>query len=151
MDIPKFNRGFLSEVSESLRKRSKAIRHATHGQHLQKVIIRDEQGYDEEKFEVDLAGSATSGQDPEYCFHFWEDRWCLIDGRQYSKAGWVWEHRIEGRILPLVPSRNIVSLIEQTYHLYQIQSHEPGDFDTLSAVDALWEPILAAKPRLVLN
>ena len=148
VELPSFSSTFLSEITESLKKRRKAIKYSVVTPSWQKVLVEGEdRKAKEEKLEIEFPGSARTGRDPKYCFYFWEDRWCLIDGRQSSKNGWVWEQRIEGQLLPMASGREIVTRIELAYHHFQEFALAIGN--TTLNLESIWQPIIAAEPKLV--
>ena len=135
---------FSSAVLEALRKRMKAIKRKGVDVHLQPVKeVVDGRESDRGRLDVDLAYRVQSAK-VRVRIKVWGDRWIWLDARRSSKAGWVWEYTVDGRLLPSYSASDLVKLAEQTI----ATAYLPDD-SVARAIASVWTKCLARGPQPV--
>lgn len=132
---------FVSEVAESLRKRSRAIRHR--GALIECQNVKEiEDGVESEIRRLDIDISyRISAASVRVRLIVWSDRWLWIDARRSAKRGWAWEATMEGRFFSADGARALIRLLEDT-----ISSTKTSD-GVPATLERIWKPHLALGPR----
>jgi hypothetical protein len=133
---------FTVDVIESLKKRSRAIRHR--GATVEWCRVQEiEEGRHRDigRVDIDVAYRVRSAR-VSFRLIVWGDRQIWVDVRRASKVGWVWAVTLEGRFVSANGARDLVERIEQTL------SASWGDAEEIpSMIGAVWSKSLAKGPR----
>lgn len=140
---PAFDSAFLAGIAESLRRRSKAIKHRTSGSSCERVIEKTD-GADKELMELRFALYGRPLVRMTLCL--WGDRWLWIDIRQAARKGWRFEWQHEGRVGATEP-RRVVETILATLSQPLVEESARD----LARLDALWRAVALQGPRAVPN
>jgi hypothetical protein len=133
---------FLANVLLSLRKRRKAVSHQVRTIEVEKVLERTD-GTELEKLEIECI--TLHPRPTKVRVFVWEDRWVWVDARsRVGSKGWAWEFTTQGRAAGGVDGRGLVQALEAS-----ISAASPVEPDNAGALGAVWEPVLAAGPRLI--
>ena len=141
--IPNSSNPFLTELLDSLRKRSKSLKHQMSSLSCERVFRE----HDENQFEVieiEITPGFSSSKRFPCSFKVWEDRWIFISLSEWKNNTWDWNWQEEGTIFPFISGRELVSAIELTVS----SSFEMNSSNT-NLFSELWRPYLIRKPELV--
>ena len=143
MDFPEVEELFLKDFLTSLKKRRKAIKYNFKNLNCQKVYeVHD--NYQVERLELYLGNDGYS-HDRQFQFDIWPDRWMRASGKLSSRNKNYWRWEYDGRLLPVVSSRELVQAIEDSTQFAPWENLENLP-NYLNQVSGIWSPILAKGP-----
>ena len=136
----RLNSPFLTNLLDSLRRRSKALKHKNARPAI-KRFFDSQDGVSKERIEI------TFDQRPRQrlTIKAWEDRTILIQATEsILQAGWKFQHVSSGRFVGTPDGREIVQALEATLSaMYEMTSESTGQ------MDAIWRPLLAKGPHAI--
>lgn len=138
LDLPRSDCPLLADVLESIRRRSKSIKH--HGWRFEVDRIFEEYSDGRvEKLEIRI-------QYHELPVHLdvdvWEDRWVMVSAYKRTETEKLhWD--IQGRLMPEVDGLEFMQLIEKS------QGFHYTDQDRSDLLKSIWSQILARGPHAV--
>ena len=136
---PEFQSALLGDLVNSLKKRSKALKHKTETLSCERVLV-EEGSVRVEKLELVM----SSYRRVALRFSLWDDGWAWADARQPSKKGWVWEWTYDGRLLGRYGGREVEEALELTFdRACETPVEAP------KALTQIWKPLLAQGPVAV--
>jgi hypothetical protein len=143
MLLPNPNSTFLSEVIDSLKKRTKALKQKWFRPVCDRIIVRED-SRELEALEL-KASLATRVGTLSFSTQIYEDRWVRVFTRKFIGQSVKWDWSIEGRLLNEDYCQELVSTIEKTSDLVSIAS----DSDYLNEqqraeLKNLWSTLLAS-------
>ena len=140
MQIPRFEDQQLEQISDSLRRRRRALRNKTRSINLDRVI-ESEGGCRTEKLELTVEPLV-----PRRAYvrvFLWADRFIWVDARQPSKNGWRFSWSKEGQLVGRKRGQ-LQKTIEQTI------DELAGDPTRVDAtLEELWAPIISTGLRSI--
>ena len=140
--FPNSRSPFLMEFLESLKKRSKALKHKTSSLTCERVLTEHD-GRRLERIDVEITPGFSASKSFPCSFKLWEDRWISISLCEWKNETWDWNWQEEGTILPVIDGQGLVSAIEAT-----ISSSFEMNSSKISLFSEMWRPYLARSPEL---
>lgn len=126
----------LKEVYESVRRRSKAIRHRGGTLTYARVIERENE-CETEKLEFSYRSNRAKTS-PVIRMYVWSDRWVWIDARKSAKRGWEWEWTGEGRVFGPSIGQFLTKAFENS-----ISEMTRNNENTASNIEVIWNSLLS--------
>ncbi len=138
LDLPRSDSPLLADVLESIRRRSKSIKHGGWRFQVDRVFEEYSDGR-VEKLEIRI-------QYQELPVHLdidvWDDRWVLVSAyKRTEMEKWHWE--FQGRLMPDVEDLEFMRLIEMS------QGFQFTDQGRADLLESIWGQILGRGPRPV--
>ncbi|OWR00140.1 hypothetical protein CDQ91_05030 [Sphingopyxis witflariensis] len=138
---PSRQSSFLDEVTQSLQKRSKALKHMLASISVEHVLDRRD-GVDIRCVEI----ACIQSRSPHRILNItvWDDRWLsMTAGSKPGNKPWTWTEQMQGRFLSPAPGKDFVRAMEQSLATIATPSSPSPDRD----LRAIWAPLLAQGPR----
>ena len=135
--IPESQQIFLSEILDSVKRRSKSLNYNTNDLSIDRIFEEWDEGRGE-KIEIRLIKNRV-----RLLLCVWEDRWITVSCATNTK-GVKWNWFYEGKYLPLFGGKDMIEAIEKTFgKFYQMTQDSTVEFE------AIWKPLLARKLEAV--
>ncbi|MEP0095257.1 hypothetical protein [Parasphingorhabdus sp.] len=135
--MPRVDSEFLEGVLESIRRRSKALKHRNAKPAIERFLEVQEDHFEERiEIRIDIRPRQTLR------LKLWSDRFIDVwAAESVWQAGWKFQYQKSGRFVGGIDGRKIVGAIEESLSaMFEMTA------DDTSELEQTWKPLLASGP-----